>query len=115
MNKTILLDNSDGLTNVLKLPNTVVDFQETELKHQENVDFLQSDAKNVAEMDEWLSTGLYNHLFAHLPAIVRQSPPYRIRPVFLDACNLLETDHPQIDEGGNLFTTLVGICSIGVR
>jgi hypothetical protein len=102
------LDKADGLTNVLKLPNTVVDLQEVELKHQQSFDFLQSDAKNVAEMDEWLSTELYNYLFLHLPSVVRQSPPYRIRPVFLDACNLLETDYPQINEGSDLSTTLVG-------
>lgn len=96
------------MTNVLKLPNHVIDLNFEESVNQSNIDFLEVDTKNKAEILEWLGTQVRAHFDTHLSPVVQRSPSYRVRPVFLDACNLSETSFPRVGESNNLFTSLVG-------
>jgi hypothetical protein len=93
---------------VLKLPNIVIDTDFKEPDNWRRLTFFNVPNKNEAETLQWLSDQFRIHLNIHLPSLVNQSPSYRVRPVFLDACNLHETAFPRIVEDNNLFTSLVG-------
>lgn len=106
-----LLDKADGLTTVLKLPNTVIDLKFVEVKHAQHtqeLEFLRPNTQNKAAIGEWLSNSLYDHMFSCIPTVIRHSPSYRVRPAFIDACNLSEADFLQVSEDNDLYTILTG-------